>query len=863
MIWIRGGAEETQHDRIGTFFYHETDPLAEHEDLPEFAELEEVFSKKDENGQDPFYKQFLSFVKSNKTLLQHIFALKHDPDKDENNPYNPESPYYSEFLMKQFYRNLQANAYEIEHLEDIAYANAKLGLVSEYESLITRAYPFVFMSQYLSHPMISLKLCVLKYGTGYKAGYLELKKLQQALYLSNLRKSEPEKGAYLTKVQDLYNQIWYYYEKLGADPRICLEVLRLAEQYKYSNNEKGVAFDHYGDERDIVGVRRDFNQHAWLTDPIARSAILYNEIPTSLRQKLQYDKLQTIMEIWDNAARTSRKRDAMRSFLPLPQYRDRRRYLGHWKYKFWDVGYKKRQNPNNIYYKKINRWQQRLFMINKRLSFLTRQHYGRLWHNYEEFDRMFYVVMKPYRNTNNDRTWLGTWSLDNFSFNPWVNRYKVPQTLHSLRYTQLNAVNLVGETLLHLRSLDRKYNKNRQQIYEALEAIGNDPDLFVNKNNLIGNLAKEDKSQVNFKLGEWEQLVLLAEENYYDDLQKKTITTFWCPVQRTFVVNMYPKPVAWFLMRYYSKIGEAITLNDKITGAYYRRYLNEITKSLSLGGPVNVSPPKEWPVQFHWIWYFLKKKYIKNLPYSFFGVSSSAAIAQKLENKEILPQFDSESLSIDHELAQEALLNHVRAYASNLLDNAPSDDYTRHFMHNGVPYYFRGTPIIDTNEVFGSITPEKISDAVRLELIEQKVLGSLVPTYNAPQPNKLNDILGNIYAPQYTRPIEFFNSFHIFQYPKYELCPPWAAPYENNWINPKTGEINDFWYLKEIYEECGISEIPTSFGFCFGHEIVHLISFLICSVSLIYIPMTDSKIPKIIALLSGIVLFFHVFPYWI
>ena len=50
MIWIRGGAEETQHDRIGTFFYHETDPLAEHEDLPEFAELEEVFSKKDEKS---------------------------------------------------------------------------------------------------------------------------------------------------------------------------------------------------------------------------------------------------------------------------------------------------------------------------------------------------------------------------------------------------------------------------------------------------------------------------------------------------------------------------------------------------------------------------------------------------------------------------------------------------------------------------------------------------------------------------------------------------------------------------------------------------------------------------------------------
>lgn len=895
MIYFKGNpglgiSDSAYHHLQGTFFQEDFDILNEHLDLPEYEELDRAFfeDRDLEEGYDQLYEDFLAFVQTNKTNLKEAYALRHNPDEDPENPFNVQSLNYSEFLMKQFFRNLQLNAYETEDLEDVSYSIARPSLLDKVVTEPVKYNYLIHMFEYGFHPNIAFKQVVLKYGPGYYALYLPLLNAQQKLRLYFLTKKDPVKAKFLERSQEEHRRLLHiWFEEFASnkpntfDQVICAEKLKLklveigrivGKKPKIENtlerSRKG-KMKVRDEGRRLLGPYRDFNLRTWLTEPLAKEAVILNDVPTSLRQKLQYDKTKTLMEIWENSMRKSVRAKYGRDFIPLPPYTDQMKYLGSHIEKFmWDKEYLLRRDPKYVTFRKINRGRKRLWMLNKRLFFLTKQKKGRLFNNFESFDDMFALVTKPFFSTNDDRTRMGTWSLDNVTFNPFLDRNKISHTLHTLRYSQLSSGNLFGTVLLHLKSIDPKYNKNRLQIYEALEEIASHPEIFTTmKQKEIADDAKNSdefiENEAPFKVDEWQQLLLLAEENYYDDLQKKTIASFWCPVTKKFVPNMYPKPMVWFLMRYYSKIAEAIIFNDKILPLYYRRFLYEITNTLAFGGPANVAPRKEWPVQFHWIWKYLKKKYLKNLPYSFFGISSSATIAQKLKDNETLPQFDNDNLKIDNELAQEALINHVRAYASNLLDNAP-EGATRHFMHNGIPYYFRGNPLIDANEMFGSITPEKISDEVRIELIENKILGSIIPTYNAPQPSKLNDMLGNIATPQYTRPLEFWNTFHIYNYAKYELCPPWSYPYVSNWLDPKTGKVNNFWYLKEIYEECGISEIPTSFGFSFGHEIVHLIAFLIFTLSIIYIPLTKKpKIAKIIATISGIVLFFHVFPYWI
>jgi|APEBP8051072661_1049379.scaffolds.fasta_scaffold01408_5 hypothetical protein len=888
MIYLRGnpaiGEKDKTYHHINAHYFDEEILISkEHADLPEYAELDEVFAARDpEEGYDELYQDFLEFVQANKTDLREVYALKHNPDEDPENPFNPHSFYFSEFLLKQLFRNLQLNAYETEDIEEMARAIGKPLLINKKETYWTKLQYMIFMYEFAFHPNIALKQAIVKYGPAYHAIYLPLVKAHRKLKLYLLSKKDPDRAKFQEGAQLAYDRAFnWWFDKFAANYADTSEQIVKAEKFKLALLELGkmkarkprmgyglvtmrkkkLRLDQLS--REGLGPIRDFNLRSWLTEPLARAAILQNDVPTSLRQKFQYEKAKTLMEIWDSSMRYGLvAKRAKTGFIPLPPYTERSKFLGSMLQKYmWHTEYLLRLHPKYVNFQKVNRGRQRLWMLNKRLFFLTKQQRGRLYNNFEAFDNMYAILTKPFVGTNDDFSRLGTWSLDNVTFDPFLDRNKVPNSLHTLRYPQLTAVNLSGTVLLKLKSIDSKYNQNRRQIYEALEAIASHPEIFTAMKN-------EEMSSTNkntYKIGEWQQLLLLAEENYYDDLQKKTIASFWCPIRKTFVPNMYPKPMVWFLLRYYSKIAEAIILNDKILALYYRRFLYEVTNTLAFGGPVNVSPRKEWPVQFHWIWKYLKKKYLKNVPYSFFGISSSATLAQKLENNEILPQFDSESLKIDNELAQEALIRHVHAYAANLLDDPdPKTETTRHFMHNGVPYYFRGTPIIDANEMHGTITPSKIPDAVREELIEQKVLASLVPTFNAPQPSKLNDMLGNIATPQYMRPLEFWNTFHIYNYAKYELCPPWSYPYVSNWFDPKTGKVNDFWYLKEIYEELGMSEVPTNFGFSFGHEIVHLTAFLVFSVSLIYIPLSKKpRIPKIIALISGIVLFFHVFPYWI
>lgn len=894
MIYLKGNPARGEKDKIyhhinALYFDEVTNVSKQHVDLPEYAELDEIFATSDprdpEEGYDELYQDFLEFVQTNKTDLKEIYALRHNPDEDPENPFNPDGFYFSEFLFKQLFRNLQLNAYETEDIEEMARAIARPLLVDKSETYAMKHQFMIFMYEFAFHPNIALKQAIVKYGPAYHAIYLPLLNAHRKFKLYLLGKKDPDRAKFLGSAQEAYNNVYNYWSfKFAANYADTSEQIAKAEKYKLTLLEIGKMRTKkprmgYGLvtmrkkklklaqlSREGLGPIRDFNLRTWLTEPIAKSAIFHNEVPTSLRQKLQHEKAKTLMEIWDSSMRYGTVLRGNKSgFIPLPPYTERTKYLGSMLQKYmWHTEYLLRLHPKYVNFQKVNRGRQRLWMLNKRLFFLTKQHRGRLYNNFEAFDNMYAVITKPFFGTNDDRTRMGTWSLDNVTFNPFLDRNKISHSLHTIRYPQLTAVNLLGTVLLRLKTIDPKYNQNRRQIYEALEAIASHPEIFTAiKNKEMSGEAANNKN--TYEIGEWQQLLLLAEENYYDDLQKKTIASFWCPIRKKFIPNMYPKPMVWFLMRYYSKIAEAIILNDKMLALYYRRFLYEVTKTLAFGGPANVSPRKEWPVKFHWIWKYLKKKYLKNLPYSFFGVSSSATLAQKLENNEILPQFDSDNLKIDNELAQEALIKHVRAYAVNLLDEAPkNEEVTRHFMHNGVPYYFRGTPIIDANEMYGSITPSKIPDAVREELIEQKILSSLVPTFNAPQPSKLNDMLGNIATPQYTRPLEFWNTFHIYNYAKYELCPSWSYPYVSNWLDPKTGKANDFWYLKEIYEELGMSEIPTSFGFSFGHEIVHLIAFLVCSVSLIYIPLSKKpRVAKIIALISGIVLFFHVFPYWI
>lgn len=890
MIYLKGNPakgekDKTYHHVNATFFDEDFNILNEHADLPEYAELDEIFASRDpKEGYDELYQDFLEFVQTNKTDLKEAYALRHNPDEDPENPFNPDSLFFSEFLLKQLFRNLQLNAYETEDIEAISHAITKPHLAERCETHGAKNQYLTFMYEFLFHPNIALKQSIVRYGPAYHAIYLPLLNLHRKYKLYLLSKTDPEKAKFRESSQAAYdNTFHYWFDKFASNYASTTEQMIKAEKYKLLLMEigrmrtkkprQGIGLVSLRKKRmksnklyrEFLGPIRDFNLRTWLTEPVAKAAIFNNEVPTSLRQKLQHEKAKTLMEIWESSMRHSTVLKTKRSgFIPLPQYKDRSKYLGSMLQKYmWHTEYLLRLNPKYVPFEKVNRRHQRLWMLNRRLFFLTRQQRGRLFNNFESFDNMYAVITKPFFSTNDDNTRLGTWSLDNVTFNPFLDRNKVSNSLHTLRYPQLTSGNLLGTVLLRLKSVDSKYNQNRRQIYEALEEISSHPEIFTAMKNK--EIPDDTNNKNTYEIGEWQQLLLLAEENYYDDLQKKTIASFWCPIRKRFIPNMYPKPMVWFLLRYYSKIGEAIILNDKILPLYYRRFLYEVTKTLAFGGPANVSPRKEWPVQFHWIWKYLKKKYLRNLPYSFFGVSSSATLAQKLENNETLPQFDSDNLKIDNELAQEALINHVRAYAANLLDEASkNEEVTRHFMHNGVPYYFRGTPIIDANEMYGSILPNKIPDAIREELIEQKILGSLVPTFNAPQASKLNDMLGNIATPQYMRPLEFWNTFHIYNYAKYELCPPWSYPYASNWLDPKTGKANDFWYLKEIYEELGMSEIPTSFGFSFGHEIVHLTAFLVCSVSLIYIPLSKKpRVAKIIALISGIVLFFHVFPYWI
>jgi hypothetical protein len=225
------------------------------------------------------------------------------------------------------------------------------------------------------------------------------------------------------------------------------------------------------------------------------------------------------MEIWDSSMRYGLvAKRAKTGFIPLPPYTERSKFLGSMLQKYmWHTEYLLRLHPKYVNFQKVNRGRQRLWMLNKRLFFLTKQQRGRLYNNFEAFDNMYAILTKPFVGTNDDFSRLGTWSLDNVTFDPFLDRNKVPNSLHTLRYPQLTAVNLSGTVLLKLKSIDSKYNQNRRQIYEALEAIASHPEIFTAMKN-------EEMSSTNkntYKIGEWQQLLLLAEENYYDDLQKK------------------------------------------------------------------------------------------------------------------------------------------------------------------------------------------------------------------------------------------------------------------------------------------------------------------------------------------------------
>src|SRR3990167_3619787 len=99
MIYLRGnpaiGEKDKTYHHINAHYFDEEILISkEHADLPEYAELDEVFAARDpEEGYDELYQDFLEFVQANKTDLREVYALKHNPDEDPENPFNPHSFY--------------------------------------------------------------------------------------------------------------------------------------------------------------------------------------------------------------------------------------------------------------------------------------------------------------------------------------------------------------------------------------------------------------------------------------------------------------------------------------------------------------------------------------------------------------------------------------------------------------------------------------------------------------------------------------------------------------------------------------------------------------------------------------------------
>lgn len=278
MIYLRGnpgkGEKDSSYHHINALFFDdETAILKEHLDLPEYAELDEVFATRDpKEGYDELYQDFLEFVQTNKTDLKDVYALRHNPDEDPENPFNPNSFYFSEFLLKQLFRNLQLNAYETEDIEEMARAIAKPILVNKKETYWTKLQYMIFMYEFAFHPNIALKQSIIKYGPAYHAIFLPLLNAHRKFKLYLLSKKDPERAKFLEGAQEAYDRTFnWWFDKFAANFADTSEQIVKAEKFKLALLELGkmrvkkprMGYGLVTMRKKKIKIRSTFSRRSW------------------------------------------------------------------------------------------------------------------------------------------------------------------------------------------------------------------------------------------------------------------------------------------------------------------------------------------------------------------------------------------------------------------------------------------------------------------------------------------------------------------------------------------------------------------------------------------------------------------------
>lgn len=856
----------------------------------------EVIDTFNEDNNVMFLK-YLELLEENKTGLKDLLVVHHEPDADLYNPYNFKTGLdpLSTYMKRRLYQNLKSSFADRINIQDLNREAWKEYKEWSYHSFYLLEHnPCIHWGAYRNSPMF-VAACGLPKSEVFGT---EIGMLRNFFYTSLANFKWKLLASDKPKIKETYEALNEQATRLcvamedtfreNADTAGAIyygeQSERKLAEYSGLYNETAINHDSYEDliENQLNLLSDDLTVDLSEDEIETRRAMFY--------QKLQIDKQKTMMEIWDEASKEAIcLLEEKHGFTPLPSKRDVRRrvpvvfgmpYMQFRQLRRHTNPYNWKPNPKNYH-------NGRLFTLYFRMYGLTLNTYYKYFNDFEAKSPGYGILLQEFQEYSNYNTKRGAWNLRNLTFNPWHDRFAgLPSSIYGHTFDELDSTDAFSHILEKIKVFDKKYNITRQHIAQALDEVSQ---LELNKKRLhLGLKLKNDEGfnllkssfsttaklppeketlkQKYFIPTEFDRLLLVLHDSRLDDVQKRLISQLWNPVARRFQIGLIPKPFTWFLIRYYAKLLDAIHLNDKVIPCYYRRIQHEFLKSLALGGPTNVNPDGRFPPEYHFIWDFVRRRYIKQLPFTIYGIASYKELAESLSTNKSLPQFDTDQLKINSKVAQEALLARIQDYSKAFSDEPTViGKYKQQpIIFNENPFYFKGNAAVDLNEMVGTINFEKVPSQVRYELIENKVLDSLVPSVTFGQTRKGLDLLGTDFTPHNMHPIVFFNSLHDYKYPKYEEAPSWRPHTISNWLNPYTGKVNNFSYLQEIYDECGLQlELP--FGFTFGHEIVLLISFLVFATSVPLVYMIETKwikrCFKILAFISGSIYILHrLFP---